>query len=452
MSYVGSKWNTYDTVHPDVSIILAAFDHVLSVDEESTKWLMARGLPIDRLLIENKIVQYGIACQAAVHNDCTMTLYVLLARKYGPDYLSTQPKLLRQLLATAIDKGAPDMTGYLIKQAANQYQVERFYAHIPVHAMQCGLQVIADGLGTTADMEAICAAVKCDADITCVHDQILRYVLQSEQLFRECHKNDLPLIPDRVSDHFLAEMVNPEQDDLWHGYQLMWDQYSAYIPTAGIFAAVDQMPYYCHDQSCGSRWQLALRIDPEACCYIATEIDISRKLVELMAIGQGELDAFLNQYPARTCTDHPDGHYLRISASDNLAMVYAATDSTLREQGRAVSAIESLIEASKRNSIPGAYLSYYLHQQMLLIVDSPVAKRNGEGPRKAVPPIKYCGLNIVAIDISQARMPSQSQIMAACEQCTELNQLAWRKNHDLSVETMATMLSAHYTPEIARRR
>jgi len=118
---------------------------------------------------------------------------------------------------------------------------------------------------------------------------------------------------------------------------------------------------------------------------------------------------------------HGTGYRLDLFADRSHAVVYASRSRSLAHEKQKEQIVQSLIDASQRNAMPGQTASYHLRGQMVLIVNSPVAGRIRDCVRDTLVPVRYREMKVVGIDLSSQRYPNPEQVIEACRNCASLN-------------------------------
>jgi len=439
---------------PDSRIAIAMvseFSLIVSThDRDVARMLSIRHAPLDIFTTAN-YVQVLQAAHTAIRGDRAHVLNFLLTKMRGADYLDIcRKELIASLFVTAIKHESAVVIGMLLLKQANRISARGSARISPDMAQQCLCILMSK---PKLRIVQIHAAIICGADPEPFHDRIFLHAMKHQTTFHRYLQSNMRPDPSRVNDLFWSQMRNPDENDRSSAVRRMWDwdQCAPHIEPAGIFAAVDQMPNHCHDKTLGSRWQLALRIDPEACCYITSRMDVAQTVIDLATIGQAELDAFLAMFPMVSCPKNEHNptqpsaegsHRLDISIDDNSIMVSIAFHSQLAQKNRTMSVIQSLIDASVRNTHPDSYSAYFLHDRVLLIVDSPVAaSEKRDGIRILPAPIQYYSLSVIGIDLSTQQYYDSEQAMTACQACVPLNHLAWRKQQAIHEAEIVAMRS-----------
>ena len=207
--------------------------------------------------------------------------------------------------------------------------------------------------------------------------------------------------------------------------------YSEHIRPHGIFRAVSLQQPLVHARSAnseigrGTRWHLALQIDPEACCWIdGDQFDLDQTLIRLMA-NSADLDAFLQRFPTVGCPAKID-HRLNLFANHNRVISHAI------RHYRNGPVVEMLITASWKNARYEDAESYHRSGQTLLIVYSPVQIETvtDDGLHTVdLEPIHYRDLAVTGINLQEDRILTPDQILSACESCPTLVGSIWRKQY-----------------------
>jgi len=462
-SYWRDRREQIDYSHFDIpSTILQAMDHVLFLSRPQLQWLGSLGLDVEDALHDYRKREYGIAFATAIESDFAGKLDNLISWTHGPDYLDHCGKLTEQLLSVAVNSRSIRVIGDLLTKAAarlDQGVTIAFSADV----MQSCLRVLVHNVSGKTKDEYLAAAIRCGADYVPLHDQLLQQFPRSPDAWQQV---GVTVIPERVNAIFWSMMTRGD-DDLRTGCQLFWEYYAPYICPAGIFETVDRYGEV-YDKTAGSRWDLALQIDPDSCCYVTTRMNLDRTLMELMDLpddGSGrchELESFLSRFPIQSCPQssvrvpadqdslvHEEmpqwvvGHRLDLFANHSRAMTYAIQNQSEFESDRTISIVSALVAASQRNAVGTEYASYHLHEQTLLIIDSEVAQNTW--CCEMMPSITYCNLRVTGISLSSNTRGcppsalSEEQVLFACQRCVTLTSLIWRKQHDQHASEIGAM-------------
>jgi hypothetical protein len=306
------------------------------------------------------------------------------------------------------------------------------------------------------------------------HDLLLVRILDEEELFEQV-QSFLVVDYSRINAIFWREMINCDRDDLWPGYQILWSHYADHIQPSGILSAVDQMldhqscdplselpEKYHHEKEFGSRWQLALQIDPEACHWVCNRMNLGQTLIDLFWTGEEHLQVFLDRFPDNRCSRQEDNptapdqeckHFLDLFQDNNRAVVYAASSRSYAKTGRQMETIQALVTASQARMattnqenrlIEDTLRSYHLKSGILLIVDSPAVAYSNRVIKPTLTEVSYCNLQVIGITIGSRAPPTSEKVLRACHNCVTLTQIIWRKQeqkHRSEIETMSQQLT-----------
>jgi len=415
------------------SILLTAFDRVVSPVSPESDWLSQNSLEIDHLSTSARSIQWTIAIETAIERNHLECFSILASHYHGSDW-ETRTELLVQLLSVAITHASNLIVASLLETMSDltalQTEIDAIQTiQMPTKMAQECLQILMDRPSAEMPIRSILAALQYGADPTPHHEQFLKLAVTDYRIAEYLVSHNVRVIPERAHAMFWAEMTR-RQCPSYQVLHAIWDRYQDHIQPNGIFAEVDQITNTYTGKS-GSRWQLALQIDPEACCYIEWSNRAAKIMIKLANIGQRELDAFLSRFPATSCPQSPSsGHRLDVFAKSNDAMWSVVFGNNLIYHDRTMPIVQALIDASCKNAIDGDYRSYHLHDQMILIADSPVESRMPHQDPVLLQPVRYHNLDVVGLNLSSGKLPTPASVMTACQTSASINQLAWRKQQD----------------------
>jgi len=420
----------WQSLSPELIPMMRAWRAIIRLPVDQERWLHQHGMPTQDLVGRYSIEQQ-IAYRAALHSDCPQVVRAIYTWNQGS--LDQTPVVsLQSLLPDAIRNGSTRTIGYLLTQAEKMGPAQWTIA--PETAQECLDAIMLKDWHDTREQD-IQIAFKMGAQRRLQHDRNLMRALGSGAEALQAYLREEDIAPDCATKLFRAAMIDPTRDDLDRVPYVIWEECFQEIDPSGIFAEVDTQLPKTQSKQLGSRWQLAMQVDPEAACRISSkEFHLDATLIQLMDCGLDALTTFLQLFPTETCPFIPDdfvtlgepqGHHLDLFANHSLAMTHVACSYLFVPNEQVVPMTQAIVQASQRNKVAHGG-SYHLVDQTLLIVDSCVEVRNRCG-QEQLPNVPYYNLDVVGFDLESRICLAPDQLEEACRICPTLLPLIWNK-------------------------